>query len=570
MESVINEITYELLSFDEAVKNRLSSLEREHINERLWNRDATLWKDDRKSAEKISESLGWMDTPSRMTPVLPEIIELVRKVRSDGYSHVIVLGMGGNTLASLVFARTFGTGKNGLELSIIDTTDPAEIQRVEQKASLRETLFIVASKSGVEAETSALAEYFYNKLKAINGVNPGNHFVAITDRGTPLAEKARGLHYRQIFLNFEGIASHFSALSYFGMVPAALMGLDVEDLLGRAVRMQQICQTHNTPSENPAIRLGAIMGEMAIQNRNKLTIVLPDSLSTLGLWLEQLIAEGTGKEGKGILPITGELLEPSLYRDDRLFVYLHLQGEHQPEITGKLQQLTKAGHPLVSIAVESMSDIAGEFYRWEMAVAVAGSIIGVNVFDQPNVEESKERTNQILGKYEKEGALPVMDPAITEGKLTFFTYRNKFDNALALLDTFMNAEHVGDYLAIQAFLPEEPQTDLLLQKFRNVLQQRLKRATTLAYGPRFLHSTGQYHKGGPNTGLYIQLIGDDQVTIEVPGKNYSFGTFKRAQADGDFTLMEVHSRRIIRVDLNGDIHSGMAKLIDLVTPTELA
>ncbi|MDX1587282.1 MAG: hypothetical protein R3222_11070, partial [Balneolaceae bacterium] len=387
-----------------------------------------------------------------------------------------------------------------------------------------------------------------------------------TDPGTPLVEKAKELRYRHIFLNFEGIGDHYSVLAHAGMVPAALMGLDVEALLERAIKMQKDCQKHTIPSENPALQLGAIMGELAVQNRNKLTLALPDSLSALGTWLEQLITVSTGKEGEGILAITGEaLLYPSYYRDDRLFVDLHLKGEQQPEVTEKLHRLTVAGHPLVTITLDDKLDIAGEFYRWQMAVAVASAILGINAFDQPNVRESKQRTSQILSKFEKKGSLTVMNPAIREGQLTLFTYRNKFSDAAQLLNTFMNAEHVGDYLAIQAFLPEEPRTDQLLQEFRTILQQRLKRATTVAYGPRFLHSTGQYHKAGPNSGLFIQLTADDNVEIDVPGKNYSFGTFKRAQADGDFTLMEVHSRRVIRVDLNGDFHKGLERLIELVT-----
>jgi len=543
-------------------------MEEEQINERIWNRDATLWKYDEESIQMISNSLGWLDIPSKMASVLPQILQFAQEVRTDSFTHVVVIGMGCSSLAPLVFERTFGTSKTGMALSVIDTIDPAKIQAVEQKAPLNETLFIVASKSGVTVETNALGDYFYNKMKANDGKKAGSHFVAITDPGTPLAEKARALHYRHIFLNFEGVGDHYSILSYVGMVPAALMGLDVEALLARAIWMQQSCQTHNFPPENSALHLGAIMSEMrGRQTWNKLTFVLPESLSALGMWLEQLIAISTGKEGRGILPITGEtLLDPSYYRHDRLFVHLNLYGEHQPEVTDKLHRLTAAGHPLVTITLENELDIAGEFYRWQMAVAVAAALISINPFDQPNVEESKQRTHQILSKFEKEAALPVMDSAITEGKLTFFTYRNKFKDAKGLLDTFMDGEYSGDYLVIQAFLPEEPRTDELLQEFRTLLQKRLKRAITVAYGPRFLYSTGQFHKGGPNTGLFIQLTAEDTVDINVPGKKYTFGTYKRAQADGDFTLMRAHSRRVIRVDLNGDVHQGMDKLIDLVAP----
>lgn len=564
MEAVINKMEYELGSFAGIVEKRFRSMKEEQINERVWERDATLWKDDKELAEVISDSLGWLDVVPKMAEAVPQILQFVREVQTYGFTHVVVIGMGGSSLAPLVFERTFGIGGNGLELSIIDSTDPAKIQAVERNIPFKKTLFIISDKSGITTETGVLGDYFYEKLKAVKGEKAGSHFVAITDPETLLVDKARTLHYRHIFLNFKGIGDCYSILSYVGMVPAALMGLDVEVLWKRAMKMQQNCQTHNIPSENPALKLGAIMGEMANQKRNKLTLVLPDALLALGMWLEALTAGSTGKEGRGILPITGEaLLDPSYYGDDRLFVYLHFKGKHQPEVTDKLNRLTAAGHPLVTIVLNDKIDIVGEFYRWQMAVAVASAILGINAFDQPNVQESKERTNQILSKFKKEDTLPVMNPAITDGELTFFTYRNKFKDAEVLLDTFLNGEHAGDYLAIQAFLPEEPRTDQLLQKLRTVLQKRLKRATTVAYGPRFLHSTGQFHKGGPNTGLFIQLTANDEVEVKIPGRNYSFGIFKRAQADGDFTLMLTHSRRVIRVDLNGDIQQGLDKLIDL-------
>ena len=562
-------MVYEPDSLAGTIEHRLRSMEEEQVNKRIWNGDTTLWKGDEKSAEIISNSLGWLDVAAKMTSAVPQILQFVQEVRAAGFTHVLVIGMGGNSLAPLVFERTFETGENGLELSIIDTTDPATIHAVERKAPPKKTLYVVSDKSGVTTETNALADYFYEKIKTITGEKAGSHFVAITDPGTPLVEKAEELRYRHIFLNFEDIGDHYSALSHVGMVPAALMGLDVGALLKRALRMQQDCRTHTLPSENPALQLGAIMGVMARQKRDKLTLVLPDSLSALGLWLEQLIAASTGKEGKGILAITGEaLLDPPYYRDDRLFVCLHLNGEKQPEVTEKLRKLTAAGHPLVTIALEDKFDIAGEFFRWQMAVAVACAILGVNAFDQPNVRESKQRTSQILSKFEKEGDMPVMNPSVTEGTLTLYTYRNKFDNAAGLLDTFLNAEQGGDYLAVQAFLTEEPRIDRLLHKLRTTLQKRLKRSTTVAYGPRFLHSTGQYHKAGPNNGMFIQLTADDKAETDVPGNTYSFGVLKRAQADGDFTLMLTHSRRIIRVGLNRDVYQGLETLIELITPSK--
>jgi transaldolase/glucose-6-phosphate isomerase len=561
----VNKMSTDLGSFEPAVQQRLQKMEEQQFNERIWHKDPTLWKEDRESKEMIPHAMGWLDVAEKMAPAVPRLQHFARQVREDGFTHVVHMGMGGSSLAPLLFERIFETGEGGLKLTVLDTTDPAAIKQVENENPLDRTLFIVASKSGATAEPNAFGDYFYHKLKERKGNKAGEHFAVITDPGSPLVDKAEERSYRKIFLNFEDIGGRYSALSYFGMAPAALMGLDTGSLLERALRMQHACRMADDPSKNPALKLGAIMGELAVRQRDKLTLVLPDSLSTLGMWLEQLLAESTGKEGKGILPVTGETLpDPSAYGDDRLFIYLHLKGEADSDIKKKLNALTAAGHPLVSIEIAGKPDIAQEFYRWEMAVAAAGAVIGINAFNQPNVQESKDDTDRLLKIVREEGSLPSKKPVLEEDNLRFFA-EGAPGSAEKLLHSFFDQARPGDYIAIQAYLTEEPQTKRLLQQLRTALQKRYKRATTIGFGPRFLHSTGQYHKGGPNTGLFIQLTADDKAKVDVPGTNYSFGVFKHAQAEGDLEVLQHHDRRIIRVDLDSKIHEGIARLTKWIT-----
>lgn len=561
----VNKMEYELGEFERPIQDRLQLMAKLNFNKRIWEKDPTLWKNDEESRNSIPHALGWLDIAGKMASLVPRIQHFVREVQEASFTHVLCMGMGGSSLAPLLFERGFKTGKNGLQLTVLDTTSPATIQKIEQQLPLEKTLFIVASKSGTTAEPNAFGEYFYDKLKLIKGENTGSNFVAITDPNTPLADKARALNYRHIFTNFEDIGGRYSALTYFGLVPAALKGIDIESLLERAMRMQYACEMFESPSRNPALKLGAVMGELALRKRNKLTLVLSDSLITLGKWLEQLVAESTGKEGIGILPITGEeLLDHSVYNEDRVFVHLYLKGEQDLETTKKINALS-VRHPVVTIEIEEKLDIAQEFYRWEMTVAIASAIIGINAFNQPNVQESKLMTNQILKNYEDDGVLPTMESSAKDGDLTFYTYQHKFNSSEELLNTFMAGDYANDYLAIHLYLDETPEIDELLQTLRTSFQQRLKLATTVGYGPRFLHSTGQYHKGGPNTGLFIQLTAADEIEIGIPNKKYSFGVFKQAQADGDYKVLTDYGRRVIRVDLGINIQQGITKLIDLVS-----
>jgi glucose-6-phosphate isomerase len=468
--------------------------------------------------------------------------------------------MGGSSLAPLAFQRTFAPGKNGIPLVVLDTTDPQTILKIERESSLGETLFIVASKSGTTAEPLTFGEYFYRKVKVLKGEDAGKNFVAITDPGTPLVQLARDRSFRRIFLNFVDIGGRFSALSYFGLVPAALMDLDIAELLIRALRMKHACDSCVPKQENPGIVLGVGMGELAKHNRDKVTFLMPESISTFGMWLEQLLAESTGKEGKGLLPVAGESLGiPSVYEKDRLFVYFRLQEETDRMVEDRIAGLKRAGHPIVTIHMDDRLDIGQEFFRWEVATATAGAILGINPFDQPNVQESKDNTNHLLKEVNRTGRLFEPDPDLRQDPLQFYG-DEKGKGPAEYLRAFFAKAKPGNYIAIQAYLPEMPEIQGQLQKIRIRLRDVFHLATTLGYGPRFLHSTGQFHKGGPNTGLFLQLTADDAEDTPVPGTTHTFGVFKRAQALGDFKALQGHGQRVMRVHLGKDVLQGLDAL----------
>ncbi|HKK46428.1 MAG TPA: bifunctional transaldolase/phosoglucose isomerase [Balneolaceae bacterium] len=556
----VNDMHADLGSFDSDIEQRLQKMNEQDFNSRIWQKDPSLWTDDKESQEMIPDAMGWLDVAGEMISAVPRLEHFAEKIREAGFTHVVHMGMGGSSLAPLLFERTFEPAGNDLELTVLDTTDPATIHKIKEDIPLEKTLFIVASKSGTTAEPNAFGDYFYKKLKTLKGTNAGQHFAVITDPGTPLVDKANERNYRRIFLNFKDIGGRYSALSYFGMVPAALMGVDIGSLLERALRMQHACHKNGSASVNPALQLGAIIGEMATKGRDKLTLVLPDSLSTLGMWLEQLLAESTGKKDKGILPVTGEaLLDPSEYGEDRLFVHLYLKGEKDAETQKKIDALKEAGHPVVTIEVTEKMDIGQEFYRWEMAVAAAGAIIGINAFNQPNVQLSKDKTNELIGQVKEKGSLPEKEASLQEGDISFYG-DSASESANQTVRKFFEQVNPGDYFAIQAYLTEESETEKLLQRLRKTVQKKYDIATTIGYGPRFLHSTGQYHKGGPNTGLFLQLTADDQIELDVPDTNYTFGILKHAQAAGDLEALNNRNRRVLRIDLGSDVHAGLKKL----------
>jgi len=543
------------------VRARLTALDADHFPARLWRRDPSLWTSDPKAQAIVRDGLGWLHVAEKLEENLDDLAAFATEVRAAGFRHVLHMGMGGSSLAPLVVARTFPRTADGLAISVLDTTDPATIVAMERDLSLEETLFIVASKSGTTAEPLAFGDYFFAKLEALRGSRAGEHFVAITDPGTPLAALGRQRKFRRVFLNFTDVGGRYSALTYVGIVPAALAGVDVAAVLDRAQHMGQACAGCVGTPENPGVTLGAAIGEMARQGRDKVTLIVSPSIASLGMWLEHLLAESTGKNGTGVLPIQGESLgDPDVYGADRLFAYLRL-GTVPPDdpIEVGVNALVRAGHPVVTIQIDDLLDLGQEFFRWEIATATAGAVLRINAFDQPNVQESKDNTNRLLEAVQTHGRLPEETPALTEGSLSVYAHHAE-KTVAGTLARFLAQRRDGDYIAIMAYVSENPEHDRALNAIRLRLRSATRLATTVGYGPRLLHSTGQYHKGGPNTGLFLQLTADNGVDAPIPGVPYTFGIFKRAQALGDLEALRKRERRVMRIHVGADVPRGLADL----------
>jgi transaldolase/glucose-6-phosphate isomerase len=553
--------TLHLGMYHKAIQEQISNFETMHFNNRLWQKDPSLWKSDPKNQEEIRNALGWLHVSEKMEENLRELEAFKKEVLEAGFRHVLLMGMGGSSLTPLVFERTFTPPADALPLTVLDSTDPATILRIEHMLPLADTFFIVASKSGTTAEPLAFDDYFYDKVKQIKGERAGENFCVITDPGTPLVERAQERAYRKTFLNFPDIGGRYSALSYFGLVPAVLMGLDVSELLERALRMSHACASCVPAPDNPGLMLGAALGELARNHeRDKVTFLIPDAISSLGMWLEQLLAESTGKDGTGLLPVAGEPLgEPNVYGGDRVFVYMRLQDTVDDVLERGVSALREASQPVITIDLDDALDLGEEFFRWEIATAAAGAILGINAFNQPNVQESKDNTNRLLAKVHDQGKLPEEKPSLIEDPLKLY-FDEKADTVPEVLRHFLAQARPGDYLALTAYLTEDADNDKLLQEIRVMLRDGLHIPTTLGYGPRFLHSTGQFHKGGPNTGLFLQLTADDMEDVPIPGAPYTFGIFKRAQALGDLEALQKHGRRAGRVHLGANINEGLMVL----------
>lgn len=542
-----------------------SELDKSDFAKRLWRKDPSLWRADGASRQSITNSLGWLQVAEKMIPIVPQLEQFAAVVKKSGFTHVVHAGMGGSSLAPLVFQRSFTRTRNGLPLMVLDTTDPATILRILSEVSLPTTLFIVATKSGTTAEPLAFCDFFYDKVKSVKGDRAGENFVAITDPGTRLVSLALDRGFRRTFLNFPDIGGRYSALSYFGLVPAALTGLNVAELLECALRMKHACPSCNPMTQNPGLTLGAAIGELARAGLDKLTFVVPDSLHALGMWLEQLVAESTGKDGRGVLPVAGEDLgDPSAYGHDRLFVSFRLGSEVYETTEKKLGALIASGHPVITIRLKDRLDLGQEFFRWEIATACAGFLLGINPFDQPNVQESKDNTDRLLKSITGLGRLPEEKPAATLDGLAVFSDQSISD-VESFLTGFFRSAHPGDYVAFQAYLTEDEKTESKLQEIRTFLRDRLRLATTVGYGPRYLHSTGQYHKGGPNKGLFLQLTVKDPEDLWIPGRTYTFGALKSAQALGDLQALRKHGRRVMRIDLGKNALNGLDALKELLS-----
>ncbi len=542
-------------------EDRLLQLHQAQFLRRFWRKDASLWKHSNEQQELIRNMMGWIHVAEKMEENLPEILDFVDEVRVAGFRQVVHMGMGGSSLAPLVFQRTFSHGENGLPLEVLDTTAPETLQRIEANVPLKETLFIEASKSGTTAEPLAFGNYFFEKLKKLKGARAGENFIAITDPGTPLVNQANQRGYRRVFVNFPDIGGRYSALTYFGLVPATLMGIDTSELLARALRMLHACSECTRENENPGLVLGAAMGELATHHqRNKVTFLMPEGIKTLGMWLEQLLAESTGKESSGLLPVAGEpLFAAEEYSPDRFFAYLRLEGEVDQAQEKLAAELERLGHPVATIHLSDRLDLGQEFFRWEFATAVAGSILEINPFDQPNVQESKDNTNKLLKAIEEKGKLPEENPVLVESPLSLYA-AEAGENLAEAINVFLNQANEGDYVALMAFLPEEESVTKVLQEIRSHITKASHLPTTLGYGPRFLHSTGQFHKGGENNGLFLQLTWHQTKDVPVPGKSFTFGQFQNAQARGDLQALLRHERRVMRIDLGSDLTGGLDAL----------
>jgi transaldolase/glucose-6-phosphate isomerase len=504
---------------DATVAVRLDAMNSAQLIKRIWDHDPTVWKDDPDTPE-IRDRLGWLTVGKAMAQQAKALAAFAGEVRAE-FGTVVLCGMGGSSLAPEVLWRTFGAAPGHPALQVLDSTDPRAVRAAEQ-GDLAKTLFIISSKSGTTQESDSFFRYFWERTGG-----RGSQFVAITDPGTPLERLAAERGFRRCFLNPADIGGRYSALSYFGLVPAALIGIDIEMLLHRAHRMAEACAAFVPALENPAAWLGAILGEGALAGRNKATFVLSPGIASFGLWAEQLIAESTGKEGKGILPVAGEPLgSPEVYGDDRVFIGMSLAGEDNAETDARLTALEQAGHPVVHLRLEDRYDLGQEFFRWEFATAVAGAVLRINPFDQPNVAESKANTKAVLARRGQPS------PAATAGEL----------------ERFLAGIRPGDYLAIMAYLPPTPDNDRRLAALRLRLRDRLKVATTLGYGPRYLHSTGQLHKGGPAIGHFLQIAQPAPDDVAIPGEPFGFRELEAAQAEGDLQALRSRGRPAIRID----------------------
>jgi glucose-6-phosphate isomerase len=554
-------------TYEARVREALAEADRAGVIERIWNKDAALWSPEESHQKIIRNSLGWLTVANAMLAVAGELRDFAEEVRASGeFSHVMVCGMGGSSLCPEVLRQTFGRQDGFPELLVLDSTDPDALTNFKQQIDVRKCLFVIASKSGTTTEPLAFHRYWYNEV-AQHSQNPGKSFVTITDPGSLMAETAAAEGFRRIVLNQADIGGRYSALSYFGMAPAALMGLDTKKLLREADAMGEVCRTRTATGKNPAATLGAVMAECALAGRDKLTIIADQKLSALGLWVEQLIAESTGKEGKGIVPVVGEPLgPPSAYGADRVFVSITV-GPVEAETESKLRALETAGHPVVYRTLSDVYELGAEFFLWELATAFAGWRLGINPFDQPNVQESKDATKALLEKYVRDRKLPEQTPLASDDQLTVYTGDAEPGGSGSVreaLRVHFAAVKPGDYIALLAYLEETPEIEVELQAIRTSVREATLCATTTGYGPRFLHSTGQLHKGGPDSGVFVQITAPDKTDFPVPGEPYTFSILKDAQALGDFQSLRKHGRRAIRVDLGSDVLVGLAKLRKLI------
>jgi len=550
-------------AIDGPVKETIEDWRKNGKIRRLWHADASLWTEADEA-----KWVGWLGVVDEQIKGVAALENFAADVKKAGFSDVLLLGMGGSSLGPEVFAETFGSKPGFPKLHVLDSTDPAQVKAFEGKVDLKKTLFLVSSKSGSTLEPNIFKAYFFDRAKAALGSDPAKHFVAITDPGSAVERLARGEGFRSVFHGLASIGGRYSVLSNFGMVPAAAIGVDPRAFLESTAEMVRSCAASAPPAENPGVILGAIMGVCQRQGRDKVTVLASPGVADFGAWLEQLLAESTGKIGKGIVPVDAEAVgAPSVYGNDRLFAYVKLAADKDEVQDKAVAALEAAGQPVVRIVVNDTMQIGQEFFRWEMATAVAGSVIGINPFDQPDVEASKVKTRELTAAYDQTGKLPPEAPfAAFDGVELFADPRNegelkpKATNLVAALKAHLGRAKAGDYVAMLAYIERTPAHIAAMQAMRIAVRDTTKLATCLGFGPRFLHSTGQAYKGGPNSGVFLQITCSDPADLPVPGAKYTFGVVKAAQARGDFDVLAERGRRALRVHLAGGVEQGLKTL----------
>jgi transaldolase/glucose-6-phosphate isomerase len=539
---------------------------------RLRQRDSSLW-----TGSDEANWLGWLDIVDEQIVQHDQLHKLTKEIQLRGFQHVVLLGMGGSSLCPDVLRKTFGRITHFPTLHVLDSTDPVQVKTLEHLIDIPKTLFIVSSKSGTTLEPNIFKQYFFERTRqAVGAVKVGSHFMAITDPGSKLQEVAESDRFLHILHGRPSIGGRYSALSNFGMVPAALIGIDTKKFLAQAAEMVRACGPDVAIDQNPGAMLGILLGTAAKTGRDKVTIVASPRIAELGAWLEQLLAESTGKDGKGIIPVDREALadlegnDPDVYGDDRLFAYLRLESAPDAVQDAKVAALETAGHPVVHVPIPTIYDLGAEFFRWEIATAVAGAILGINAFNQPDVEASKIATRTLTSEYEKNGSLPAETPIVeNDGAKLFADEINAAELAKAaagdatlvgFLKAHLRRIKPGDYFALLGYIQMNAENEQSLQSIRHAVRDSRRVATCLGFGPRFLHSTGQAYKGGPNSGVFVQITCDDPVELPVPGQKYAFGVVKAAQARGDFQVLAERGRRALRVHLGSNLKAGLAAL----------
>jgi len=563
----VDRVTYSVGAVQKQVDEKLKEFWHTNLVRRIWAKDPTVWHHDPAHQQIIRHALGWLRITEQQIPCIPRLLALAEEIKAAGFKHVLVLGMGGSSLCPEVCRMTFGLIPGYPELHVLDSTVPSQVRAFEHRVDLSETLCVVASKSGSTTEPLVFQKYFFERMHQVVGDKAGDHFVAITDPGSLLEQVAKDLHFRHILPGVPEIGGRYSALSNFGIVPAALMGVNIEHLLYRAERMRHSCGASVPPQDNPGVILGTVLGVFAKAGRDKLTFVLSPALWDLGAWIEQLVAESTGKEGKGIIPVDGESLGiPKVYGQDRVFAYIRYEQGIDADQEAKVNALEQAGHPVIRIDVADLINLGEQFFLWEMATAVAGAMLEINAFDQPNVQESKDYTKKYLEAVTQTGTLPESTPLLSDGDVKVYADQQnaavfKGKNSLeAVLSAHFDRVNPGDYFAINAYVERTETVHGLFERIRTTVREAKQVATTLGYGPRFLHSTGQLHKGGPNSGVFIQVTCDDEADLPIPGEPYTFGILKAAQALGDMQSLASRHRRVIRVHVSGDVVKGVTRL----------